>query len=182
QPVAGWCRLRESRLASTDGRPRSRAAWRVFSGRVHGPRQPEIRRNARLGLGKMARRGFKTVRKRRGFHRRMCRLPQTPAQYELRLHHAHPGSTMSMPRKAIHLLALVLSATLLGCSSAEPELSAVLNQSASLVGELPANPLKWRVISSVIDPASSTMSTLYGNDLAVGHARSNAAHDYPAGA
>jgi len=89
---------------------------------------------------------------------------------------------MSMPRKAIHLLALVLSATLLGCSSAEPELSAVLNQSASLVGELPANPLKWRVISSVIDPASSTMSTLYGNDLAVGHARSNAAHDYPAGA
>jgi len=43
------------------------------------------------------------------------------------------------------------------------------------------NPLAWRIISSAIDPANGTMSTLYGNDLAVGYARANSQHDYPAG-
>jgi hypothetical protein len=33
----------------------------------------------------------------------------------------------------------------------------------------------------MIDRADSTMSTLYGNDLAVGYARTHSQHDYPLG-
>jgi hypothetical protein len=43
------------------------------------------------------------------------------------------------------------------------------------------NPLAWRVITSAIDPGDGTMSTLYGNDVAVGYARTHSRHDYPAG-
>ncbi len=88
---------------------------------------------------------------------------------------------MRPAEKRIHLLGLLLSVALFGCSSEEPKISAELNQSAVLVGQLPYNPLQWKVISSAIDPANSTMSTLYGNDVAVGYARTNAQHDYPAG-
>ena len=60
-----------------------------------------------------------------------------------------------------------------------------VNENASLSADqssaLPANPLKWRIITSLIDPQASTMSTLYGNDIAVQYARSNTTHDYPAG-
>jgi len=88
---------------------------------------------------------------------------------------------MMPPRKRILLLGLLLSMSLVGCSSEEPKISAELNQSAVLVGQLPYNPLQWKVISSAIDPVNSTMATLYGNDIAVGYARTNAQHDYPAG-
>jgi Cytochrome P460 len=88
---------------------------------------------------------------------------------------------MRIPIRRTHLLGIVLSLSLLGCAGDEPRISAEFNQNASLVGALPANPLQWRVISSSIDPANSTMSTLYGNDAAVAFARSHAQHDYPAG-
>jgi len=83
--------------------------------------------------------------------------------------------------------ALVASAAFSGCPSDNrvAPLVATVNENASLspaaVSALPANPLKWRVITSSIDPQSSTMSTLYGNDTAVRYARSNAKHDYPPG-
>jgi hypothetical protein len=77
---------------------------------------------------------------------------------------------------------LVLSLSLLGCAADEPKISAVLNQSASLVGQIPANPLQWKIITSSIDRAGSTMSTLYGNDLAIAYARTSPQHDYPVGA
>src|SRR5580693_7433022 len=130
----------------------------------------------------MARRGSETVRKRRGFHERMCWLPQTPTQYELCVHHAHPRSTMRARGKGILFGELVLSLSLLGCAADEPKISAVLNQSASLVGQIPANPLQWKIITSSIDRAGSTMSTLYGNDLAIACARTSPQHDYPVGA
>jgi hypothetical protein len=64
-------------------------------------------------------------------------------------------------------------------------LTATVNETASLpaavVSVLPANPLEWRIITSAIDPQNSTMSTLYGNDIAVQYARSNSKHDYPPG-
>jgi hypothetical protein len=64
-------------------------------------------------------------------------------------------------------------------------LTATINENASLsaaaASALPANPLKWRIITSFIDPQNSTMATLYGNDVAVRHARANVKHDYPAG-
>ena len=43
------------------------------------------------------------------------------------------------------------------------------------------NPLAWRVISSAVDAGSGTMSTLYGNDIALAYARTHATHDYPPG-
>jgi hypothetical protein len=92
---------------------------------------------------------------------------------------------MRSPLRAPHLLGIVLALSVLGCSGDEPKISAEMNQSASLTGELvavlPANPLQWRVITSEIDKPNSTMSTLYGNDFAVQYARTNSQHDYPAG-
>ncbi len=64
-------------------------------------------------------------------------------------------------------------------------LTATINENASLSAAaasiLPANPLKWRIITSSIDPQNSTMSTLYGNDIAIQYARANSKHDYPPG-
>jgi hypothetical protein len=81
----------------------------------------------------------------------------------------------------VFLLLSVLSLNLLACSSDAPTILATLNQNASIVGNLPANPLQWKVISSEIDQSDSTMSTLYGNDLAVEYARGHSQRDYPAG-
>jgi hypothetical protein len=85
------------------------------------------------------------------------------------------------PRKEICVFSFILFIGILGCSSGEPRISAITNKSAPLVGQLPANPLAWRVITSMIDRTDSTMSTLYGNDLAVGYIRTHSQHDYPAG-
>jgi hypothetical protein len=48
-------------------------------------------------------------------------------------------------------------------------------------GGLPWNPIEGRVITSSVDRQSSTMSTLYGNDVAVQHSRATSNPDYPAG-
>ena len=52
---------------------------------------------------------------------------------------------------------------------------------ARALNDLPANPLKWDVITSFVDAPSGSMSTLFGNDDAVKTARSGAAGKYPAG-
>ena len=88
---------------------------------------------------------------------------------------------MSGRMRAIHLLEIIVCVSLIGCSADEPKISAVINQSASLDGQLPANPLQWNVITSEVDPAAVTMSTLYGNEVAVGYARTNSQHEYPTG-
>jgi hypothetical protein len=46
---------------------------------------------------------------------------------------------------------------------------------------LPANPLQWKVITSMLNSKDSTIATLYGNDMAVQYARTHSQHDYPAG-
>ncbi len=79
------------------------------------------------------------------------------------------------------LLLSMFLLSLFGCSGAETKISATINQNASLVGSLPANPLPWRIITSAINKADSTMSTLYGNDIAVRYARANSQHKYPTG-
>jgi hypothetical protein len=56
-----------------------------------------------------------------------------------------------------------------------------LNQNAALAGDLPSNPLQWKVITSAINGRDSTMYTLFDNDVAVRYARTNLQHDYPAG-
>ena len=88
---------------------------------------------------------------------------------------------MKRSTRAACLLCAVLPLSILGCAGDNPKTLATPNQSASLAGQLPANPLQWRVITSMADHAGSTMSTLYGNDIATGYARAHSQHDYPPG-
>ena len=77
----------------------------------------------------------------------------------------------------------VLFAGFSGCSDeTNPRVVTRTNQDAALTGNLPYNPLAWKVITSWIDKSNSTMSTLYGNDPAVQYARTHTGQDYPAGA
>ncbi|WP_158749564.1 cytochrome P460 family protein [Acidobacterium sp. S8] len=84
-------------------------------------------------------------------------------------------------KKPIYVAALSLLALFSGCSHRTPAESDLFNTSAEIeASKLPFNPLHWKVIISGIDPQRQTMSTLYGNDLAVQSAR--AGHDvYPDG-
>lgn len=80
--------------------------------------------------------------------------------------------------RGILVLGMVVSLSFWGCSGNGP---GKLNESASLVGQLPAVPLQWKIITSMIDRSDSTMSTLYGNDLAVEYIRTHSQHAYPPG-
>ncbi len=83
---------------------------------------------------------------------------------------------MTVLRVTVGTVALV---GLVGCGGTPSKNAATINQGASLQGELPENPLAWRVISSSVDTKGATMSTLYGNDAAVQYARANAQQNYP---
>jgi hypothetical protein len=76
---------------------------------------------------------------------------------------------------------IVLVLGVLGCGGEKPKAFASLNQTASLMGDLPANPLAWRVITSSANRNDSTMSTLYGNDVAMQYARTHSDRKYPNG-
>jgi Cytochrome P460 len=90
---------------------------------------------------------------------------------------------MRIPTRAMYFFygALALAVCASGCAGDASRTAATFNDGAALVGELPASPLAWRVISCAVDPSNGTMSTLYGNDIAIGYARTHAQHDYPAG-
>jgi hypothetical protein len=83
--------------------------------------------------------------------------------------------------KIISCLGALLSLSIMGCTGENPRVVTKVNEGAALTGELPANPLQGKVITSWIDKKNATMSTLFGNDVAVQYARSNPQHDYPAG-
>ena len=84
--------------------------------------------------------------------------------------------------REIYLLGAVLAAGLVACSDkTNPRVVTRLNDEAALVGELPSNPLRGRVITSWVNKKDATMSTMFGNDVAVQYARSNAEIRYPAG-
>jgi hypothetical protein len=90
--------------------------------------------------------------------------------------------------QAIALTALSFCAVFGGCSNPNgvPPIVATMNENGSLTDAaaktLPANPLQWKIITAAVDTSSKTMATLYGNDVAVRFARSNASHDYPVNA
>jgi hypothetical protein len=85
--------------------------------------------------------------------------------------------------RVIYLLGVVLAVGLAGCSEkTNPRVVTRLNQDAALVGELPSNPLQGKVITSWVDKKDATMSTMFGNDVAVRYARTDAEMMYPAGA
>lgn len=82
----------------------------------------------------------------------------------------------------IYLLSAVLLLGVAGCADqVNPSVATRLNLDASLMGDLPSNPFRNRVITSWINKQDSTMSTLFGNDVAVRYARTNAEMKYPAG-
>jgi hypothetical protein len=60
----------------------------------------------------------------------------------------------------IFLAAFGMLLAIAGCSTQQPKVVATLNRGAALTGELPANPLQWRVIATLIDQGSASMSTL----------------------
>lgn len=66
-------------------------------------------------------------------------------------------------------------------SCARKPAASTINDQAALSGQLPYNPLAWKVITSSVNERNATMSTLYGNDVAVQYARTNSDHAYPAG-
>ncbi|MEO8660515.1 MAG: cytochrome P460 family protein [Bryobacteraceae bacterium] len=78
-------------------------------------------------------------------------------------------------------IAIAIALTLTGCGSRNPRVATTLNNGAVLKGELPVDPLGWRVITSGINPADATMSTLFGNDSAVEYCRTRGGRIYPAG-
>jgi Haem-binding domain/Cytochrome P460 len=57
-----------------------------------------------------------------------------------------------------------------------------VNHAASVADGLPYNPFAWRVIAADVHTQDATMSTLFGNDAAVMHARTNPNQPYPPGA
>ncbi len=76
-------------------------------------------------------------------------------------------------------LALV---ALAGCTQpANSRVATRLNDDAHLQGDLPANPMQGKVLTSWIDPTHKTMSTLFANDTAAQHARTTADAHYPNG-
>jgi hypothetical protein len=84
--------------------------------------------------------------------------------------------------RASRLLSAVLVVALTGSpENAKSRLATTLNYDATLTGELAANPLQGKVITSWINKKDHTMSTLFGNDVAVAYARTQGKSDYPAG-
>ncbi len=88
---------------------------------------------------------------------------------------------MSVPIGTVWLFATVLALGSSSCGGSGAVTSSI-NERAALAGSLPWNPLHWSVITSSIDKPASTMSTLYGNDVAVRYARSSSQEEYPPGA
>jgi len=85
--------------------------------------------------------------------------------------------------REICLLGAVLAVGLGGCSDkTNPRVVTRLNDEAAVAGELPSNPLQGKVITSWVNKQDATMSTMFGNDVAVQYARTNAEMQYPAGA
>ncbi len=82
--------------------------------------------------------------------------------------------------KVACLSGVIVIFALAGCVAVNPKLLTILNQSASLKGDLPANPLQWQVITSGVDQAHSNMFTLFGNRAAVQSARTSVG-PYPRG-
>ncbi len=81
--------------------------------------------------------------------------------------------------KTYTFLSIIVLVIISGCSGRETNMASLYNQEASLPDTLSINPLEWKIISSSFNRTNKTMSTLYGNDLAVKKARAGIA--YPAG-
>jgi len=86
---------------------------------------------------------------------------------------------MKTYRKALFVVCVSAIVSLAGCSN--KPVASTINEQATLTSPLPYNPLAWRVITSSVNEHKATMSTLYGNDVAVAYARANEGRPYPSG-
>ena len=75
----------------------------------------------------------------------------------------------------------MLCLALAGCSNKRVSVTQLINEKASIRGELPFNPFQLEVITVSVNGKESTMSTLYGNEIAVRQARTDSQQRYPAG-
>jgi hypothetical protein len=80
--------------------------------------------------------------------------------------------------RVLGTIALILS---IGCSQPNARIQTRLNHDAELSGVLPYNPLNWEILSSTLNPAERTLSTLTGNAQAVAYARQHVSSNYPVG-
>jgi hypothetical protein len=83
--------------------------------------------------------------------------------------------------KALYLALIASLFCLTGCEKPVPAVTTRFNDSAALSGNLPTNPFLWQVITSAIDHRDGMMYTIFGNDDAVAHARSQNDQNYPPG-
>ena len=82
--------------------------------------------------------------------------------------------------KTTNLLLAALTLWLPACGR-HKQPADIINSTAALPPGLPHDPLQWVVITSGADPRRATMGTLFGNGLAVEHARGGGRGDYPPG-
>jgi hypothetical protein len=80
-------------------------------------------------------------------------------------------------------LLVLVSSGFVGCTKQNPRTLSKIDMDAAPKSGLPWQPQNGRVITIWVDPKNGTMSTLYGNDVAVDSARSlGDAPAYPPGA
>jgi hypothetical protein len=75
------------------------------------------------------------------------------------------GKLLQLVVAGVALMALAGCVT--GCGSRKPAEDDVLNVQATLPAGMPVPAMDWRAISTSVDRAHQTMSTLTGNDMAV---------------
>jgi len=78
---------------------------------------------------------------------------------------------------------ILLVCLLFGACKTKVDKASLYNTEASFTKDdsLPFNPLEWPVITTVMNTKKHTMSTLYGNEIALAHARDSANQYYPPG-
>jgi hypothetical protein len=57
----------------------------------------------------------------------------------------------------------------------------IVNRNIAPAGNLPWNPLQGKVITAAVDSPGGSMSILFGNDVAIQHARAGSQGSYPPG-
>lgn len=80
------------------------------------------------------------------------------------------------------LFVTAMTLLLVSCQGPNARVATALNTTAALAGDVPIDPLGWRVITSGLNLPDATMYTLFGNESAIEHARTQGGTDYPSGA
>jgi hypothetical protein len=78
---------------------------------------------------------------------------------------------MTIQWRFVCLLNSLIAIYACGCAKENPRVLTTVDLGASLTGPLPWDPMQGKVITTWMDSGSETMSTLYGNDVAIDHAR-----------